>query len=80
MPRRSTDCPRCQQARRLASFCFAGFALALVLSATAPEFDPARQGALLLCGLLTALALFRHPLARMAQTRGRRLRQKELQK
>ncbi len=77
MPRKSTDCPRCRQARRLASFCFAVFALALVLSASAPGVDPARQGALLLCGLLAGLALFRHPLARMGQAMRRKPLQKE---
>lgn len=67
MPRNPTECRRCLQARRLASFCFAGFALALVVSATDPAQDAARQAALLLCGMLAAVAIFRHPVARFLQ-------------
>lgn len=65
-----TDCPRCMQARRLASFCFAGFAVALVLSATDSALDPMRQAALLACGVATALAVIRHPLARLLHRTG----------
>ena len=65
MPAPRPPCPRCTQARRLASFCFAGFATAFVLSASDPALDPLRQVALLACGTATALAIFRHAIARI---------------
>lgn len=77
MPHISTNCPRCHQARRLTSFCFALFALALALSASAPEFGPIQQAALLFCGVLAAMALFRHPLARLARMVSRKERSKD---
>lgn len=77
MSRSLSGCRHCQQARRFASFCFAAFALALVLSASDPAFAPWQQGVLSLCGLFAALAFVRHPAARltaalMARARGRR--------
>lgn len=66
MSRSLSGCRRCQQARRFASFCFAAFAVALVLSASDPVFDAWQQGVLLLCGLLAALAFFRHPITRLS--------------
>ena len=55
MPRFATDCPRCKQARRLASFCFAAFALAFIVSAMDDTLDPARQGIVLLCAMMAGL-------------------------
>lgn len=71
MPRVSPDCRHCRQARRLASLCFAAFALALLFSARAPAFDPAEQALLFLCGLLTGLAAIRHVIAAMLGRLGR---------
>jgi hypothetical protein len=71
MARNRTDCQHCQQARRLASFLFAGFALALVLSASDPAQDPLRQAALLFCAMMAAMALLRYPLARALQALAR---------
>ncbi|MCH8467574.1 MAG: hypothetical protein LAT78_13535 [Roseinatronobacter sp.] len=71
MARNPTECQHCQQARRLASFLFAGFALALMLSASDPAQDPLRQGALLLCGAMAGVALLRYPIARAMQALGR---------
>jgi len=67
MPRFATDCPRCKQARRLASFCFAAFALAFIVSAMDDTLDPARQGIVLLCAMMAGLAILRHPIARVVQ-------------
>lgn len=76
MSRLSGDCRRCAQARRLASFCFAAFAFALMVSAMDPALDSAQKGMLLMCGIMAALAFFRHRVARlfegMARGLGRR--------
>jgi hypothetical protein len=71
MARKPIECQHCQQARRLASFLFAGFALALLLSASDPSQDPLRQGALLFCAMMAAMALLRYPIARALQALAR---------
>lgn len=71
MPRFSTDCPRCRQTRKFASFCFAAFAMALIMSAANPGFDATQQAALVVCAGMTTIGLFRHAIARTVKRLGR---------
>jgi hypothetical protein len=70
MPRQFQDCPRCRQARKFASFCFAAFAMALVMSAANPGFDDVQKAALVVCAIMAMLGLFRHAIARGLKTLG----------
>jgi hypothetical protein len=77
MPRQLRDCPRCRQTRKFASFCFAAFAMALVMSAANPGFDDVQQAALVVCAIMAMLGLFRHAIARGLKSLGRKPTQSE---
>jgi hypothetical protein len=75
MSRSYQDCPRCRQTRKFASFCFAAFAMALVMSAANPGFDAVQQVALFICSVMAVIGLFRHSIARAVKTLGRKPKQ-----
>lgn len=77
MSRPYQDCPRCRQTRKLASFCFAAFSMALVMSAANPGFDAVQQAALVICAVMAMIGLFRHSIARVLTLSGRKPTQQD---
>lgn len=66
MPQPAPPCRICQTGQRISTAVFAFFALFLAFAAAEPAQDPLRQMALWLCASLSALAVLRFPIARLA--------------